>query len=174
MSGAFTIRTEEPGDYAGIERVNRLAFGQDNEARLVAAIRAAAAFDPSLSLVAVCAGEVVGHILFSPIHVETEAGEIPALALAPMAVVPDRQRQEIGSQLVRGGLDAAGGAGHGIVIVVGHAAYYPRFGFTAASRFGLRAPFDVPDEAFMAIELTPGALTRVTGTVRYPAAFDEV
>lgn len=166
------VRPERPDDYAAVNEVNRLAFGQDNEARLIAAIRRTEGFDPSLSLVAVCDGQVVGHILFSPIRIETDHGDAPALALAPMAVLPNRQRQGIGSALVRNGLDACRRAGHRIVVVLGHTDYYPRFGFTPASQNGLRPPFTVPDEAFMAMALVPGGLDGISGVVRYPAAFD--
>ncbi len=167
----MTIRAEQPGDHIAIETVNRSAFGQPDEARLVASIRQTSGYDPSLSLVALRDGRIVGHILFSPIHIETDHGDSPALALAPMAVLPDWQRQGIGSELVRAGLDAARRAGHRIVIVVGHAEYYPRFGFVPAGKYRLRAPFPVPDEAFMVLKLSPGSLEGISGLVRYPPAF---
>ena len=170
----MTIRAERSADYAAIEHVNRLAFGQDDEARLVSKLRAIDGFDPALSLVAVRDGRIVGHILFSPIHIETDQGDVPALALAPMGVLPECQRQGIGCDLVREGLEACRRAGHRIVIVVGHAEYYPRFGFTPAGRHGLRPPFTVPDEAFMAMALVPGALEGVSGVVRFTAPFDAV
>ena len=119
-------------------------------------------------------GGVVGHILLSPIRIEASCGSVPALALAPMAVLPEFQRQGIGSELVSAGLDAARLGGHRIVIVVGHVDYYPRFGFTLAGKFGLSVSFPVPDQAFMARELVPGSLDGVSGPVRYPPAFDEV
>ena len=171
---ATLIRPEHPDDHASIEEVNRLAFGQDDEARLVAKLRLADGFDPALSLVAVRDGKVVGHILFSPIRIDTDRGDVPALALAPMAVLPDLQRRGIGSDLVRVGLEACRRAGHVIVVVLGHAEYYPRFGFTPASGFGIRPPFPVPDEAFMASALAPDGLEGVGGVVRYPPPFDDV
>ena len=168
------IRAERPDDYAVVEEVNRLAFGQEGEARLVAALRHAESFDPALSLVAVRADRVVGHILFSLIHIESEQAKVPSLALAPMAVLPAFQRQGIGTQLVHEGLKACRRSGHTIVVVVGHAEYYPRFGFTPAAGQGIRAPFSVPDEAFMVLGLAPASLDGIGGVVRYPAAFDEV
>jgi putative acetyltransferase len=122
-----------------------------------------------LSLVAESDGFVVGHILFSRMSIETPDGTIPAVALAPMAVSPRYQRQGIGGRLVRRGLDTLKDRAERIVIVVGHAAYYPRFGFSAASAAGLESPF--PSDVFMAVELSPGALAQVRGRVRYPEAF---
>ncbi len=173
-SAVAVIRREQPADSAAVAEVNRLAFGQDNEAQLVAELRKAEDFDPTLSLVAVCDGEVVGHILFSAICIESQRGEVRALALAPMAVLPDYQRQGIGSALVREGLEACRRAGHRIVVVLGHAEYYPRFGFTPASGYGVKAPFSVPDEAFMLLSLASGGLDGISGVVCYPAAFSEV
>lgn len=170
----MTIRPERPQDHGAIERVNCCAFGQPDEARLVASIRLTRGFDPSLSLVAIRYGQVVGHILFSPMQIEAKNGKAPALALAPMAVLPECQRQGIGSELVHAGLDAARRAGHRIVVVVGHGEYYPRFGFVAAGKYGLRSPFPVPDEVFMVMALSPGSLAGVSGVVRYTAAFDAV
>ena len=107
MTGQVIIRGETPHDYDAIAVVNRHAFGQEEEGLLIKKIRGSGGFDPSLSLVAEFEGDVVGHILFSPIHIETECGGVPALALAPMAVLPNFQKQGIGSQLVRAGLDVS-------------------------------------------------------------------
>ena len=170
----LTIRPECPEDYSAIDEVNRAAFGQGDEARLVRQLRNVNGFSPELSLVAVRDDEVVGHILFSPIHIETPAGCVPAVALAPMSVLPAFQNQGIGSRLVRAGLEACRRLGHTIVVVVGHPAYYPRFGFTPAGERGLKAPFPIPDDAFMVLELNAGVLEGVTGMVRYPPLFDDV
>jgi putative acetyltransferase len=122
-----------------------------------------------LSLVAQEGAKTVAHILFSDLPIVTQAGTLPALALAPLAVLPDRQRQGIGSRLVREGLRACAGAGHRVVVVLGHPDYYPRFGFSARLAERLQAPFAGP--SFMALELVPGALAGVAGRVRYSPPF---
>lgn len=167
----MVIRSEQLEDHARVDEVHRRAFGQPDEAQLVAAIRQADGFDPFLSLVAVQNEQLLGHILFSPISIVGENGDVPALALAPMAVIPGCQRQGIGSELVAAGLQTARLAGHRIVIVLGHAKYYPRFGFVRCSQFDITSPFPAPDEAFMVMALTPGSLEDVSGEVRYPAPF---
>jgi putative acetyltransferase len=171
------IRAEEPADFAAIGEVNRLAFGGEGEAALVAKLREWPGFIPELSLVAVKGGKIVGHILISPVKIAPEGNDacpIPALSLAPMSVLPELQNQGIGSALVRRGLDEARRLRHKVVVVVGHPHYYPRFGFEPARPRGLEAPFPVPDEAFLVLELMPGVLQGVRGTVVYPPAFDEV
>lgn len=168
------IRPESLEDYAGIHEVNKLAFGQENEALLVQNIRQVANFNPKLSLVAIKNEKVVGHILFSPITIQSPKGNIPALALAPLAVCPEFQNQGIGSQLVKEGLEECQTLGHKVVIVVGHPTYYNRFGFSSATAKGLSAPFPVLDEAFMILELVPGTLNGISGIVKYPAVFDAV
>ncbi len=161
------VRPETPNDLEAIREVNRQAFGQGDEARLVDALRDGN--HARLSLVAEEGGRVVGHLLFSDLPIITQAGTLHALALAPMAVLADRQRQGIGSRLIREGLRACAEAGHRIVVVLGHADFYPRFGFSARLAERLKAPFSGP--AFMALELVPGALENVTGEVRYPPPF---
>jgi putative acetyltransferase len=168
------IRPETPRDYVAVFAVNRLAFGRDNEARLVDLLRQSSAHIAELALVAETDGRIVGHILFSPIVIRTATVAVPALALAPMAVLPEHQRQGIGSQLVRAGLAASRRLGHERVIVLGHPAYYPRFGFVPASRWGIQPPFPAPDEAFLASALLPGALEGCAGVVEYPPAFASV
>jgi putative acetyltransferase len=168
------VRCETPADHDAIREVNRQAFGRPNEARLVDAIRQTAAFIHDLSLVAVRDGRVVGHALFSRVTVEGEGQPAELLALAPVAVLPECQRRGVGRQLIGVGLACAAMLGHAAVVVVGHPAYYPRFGFTSARAFGLEAPFPVADEAFLALPLRPGALDGVRGLVIYPAAFNEV
>ena len=161
------IREEGPADHIAVRELNRLAFGRDDEANLVDALRAGGF--TRLSLVAERVEAVIGHLLFSCLPIETAAGAVEALALAPVAVRHDRQRQGIGSQLIRGGLAMCRDRGHRIVVVLGHADYYPRFGFSAALAERLQSPF--PGPHFMALELVPGALAGVEGEVRYPPPF---
>lgn len=161
---ALAIRPERPPDRDGIRTVLESAFGQPHESRLVEALRD----DPRcVSLVAELDGVVVGHAFFTPVTV----GTFRAMALGPVAVVPDRQREGIGTRLVRDGLDACRERGVTAVFVLGHPQYYPRFGFRSASAFGIGCAFPVPDELFFALELRPGALRDVRGTVRYHDAF---
>jgi putative acetyltransferase len=167
----ITIRAEETEDIDAVRRVNELAFGQPDEAALVDALRAVS--DPQISLVAVADGQVVGHIFFSPVSIEGDSTS-SALGLAPMAVLPEYQRQGIGSQLVRDGLRECQRLGCNVVVVLGHPEYYPRFGFVPASQKGLRSEYPVPDEVFMVAELKPGALGGRRGLVKYRPEFGEV
>jgi putative acetyltransferase len=164
----LSVRPETLADAAAIRQVNAQAFGREVEADLVDALRGAGA--AVLSLVAEADGEVVGHVLFSPLAIEAADGVREAVALAPLAVVRERQRQGIGTRLVEEGLARLRADGHAAVIVIGHAAYYPRFGFRRASGWGLRFEIDGPDEAFMALELVPGSLAG-GGLVRYRPEF---
>jgi putative acetyltransferase len=164
---SLMVRAETPEDREPIHEVNREAFGREDEARLVDALRDGGYF--RLSLVVEEGGRLVGHILFSDLPIVTPDGILPALALAPMAVLPDCQRRGIGSLLVREGLRACAEAGHRIVVVLGHPDFYPRFGFSAQQAERLASPFSGP--VFMALELVSGALAGVTGEVRYPPPF---
>jgi putative acetyltransferase len=165
------IRPEQPGDRDAVRVLNERAFGGREEADIVEALHRAQA--AVVALVAEVGGDLVGHILFSPVAVEHSRGQ-RLLGLAPMAVEPDLQRQGIGSRLVREGLDRCRAAGVDVVVVLGHAEYYPRFGFVPAGQFGLRSEYDVPAEVFMAIELVSGSLDGVSGLVGYHAAFAAV
>jgi putative acetyltransferase len=163
------VREERPGDVAGVRAVNLAAFDTAVEADLVEALRVQCG-DSAISLVAVDDEAIVGHILFSPMTALSSPGA-PLMGLAPMAVVPARQREGIGSALVREGLAACRQRAIQAVFVLGHAAYYPRFDFVPASRFGIACEYEVPDDVFMALELVPGALGASSGTVRYHEAF---
>lgn len=166
------IRPEQIEEIAAIRRVNERAFNGPAEADLVERLREHDKV--TLSLVAVRDDEIVGHILFSPVVIESPRQSIAAVGLAPMAVLPELQNQGIGSLLVRTGLDQCRRAGHLVAVVLGHPQYYPRFGFVPASRYAIRSEYEVADEHFMVIELRPGALAGQSGTVKYQAEFNEL
>jgi len=169
----LTIRPEQRADQEQVFHVNQLAFGQLDEARLVEALRRSPAFIPELSLVAVEEERIVGHILFGRVAVRHGTIAHEALSLAPMAVLPARQRSGIGSSLVKRGLADARQLGHRVVIVVGHPEYYPRFGFIPGEPLGIGPPFEVSPGAFMVLELQPSALEGIRGEVEYPPEFGE-
>ena len=164
------VRPEAPADRAAVRRVHEAAFGRPDEADIVERLRARAV--PYLGLAAVRDGAVVGHIAFSPVTLEPARPGLDVRGLAPMAVLPAHQRAGVGSALVRAGLAACRRDGAAAVVVLGHPDYYPRFGFRPASTFGLHSTYDAPDEAFMALELTSGALDGVRGTAHYHPALE--
>jgi len=168
MSTAWTTRPEAADDLAAIRAINVAAFPTPDEADLIEALRAdPEAWIPGLSWVVEAPdGTVAAHALLTRCHVD----DAPALALAPCAVLPEYQKQGAGSAVIRAALQAARDQDENLVLVLGHADYYPRFGFTPASRFGIRAPFDVTDEHMMALAFDP-TRSIPTGTIRYPAAF---
>ncbi len=168
------VRPEIVDDYALISVINDAAFNQPNEGRLVESLRKTSDFVSDLSLVVEGDGEVVGHILFYPIKIVSGNIKHGSLALAPMSVHPDFQNIGVGSMLVKEGLRMAKGLGFCSVIVLGHKGYYPRFGFEKASKWGIKAPFDVPDDVFFALELVKDGLKNVSGVVEYPEEFNEV
>lgn len=163
----ITVREEQPADFDAVYAVNQAGFGRSDEADLVNSLRAEGVV--LVSLVGEIDGRIVGHILFSRMAIETEVESIAAVALAPLAVAPEYQGRGIGSELVRHGLRQLRNRGEAIVTVLGHEHYYPRFGFSPEKARLLKSPF--PPEAYMALELLPGALTGIHGQVRYPAAF---
>lgn len=163
-----TIRRERPDDIASVRQVNERAFGTSGEANLVDRLRAS---DKAVvSLVADDAGQVVGHILFSPVSIANAPPAFRAVGLAPMGVLPEFQRTGIGSALVREGLAACRQVGCDAVVVLGHVGYYPRFGFARASDHGLGNEYGATD-AFMVVELHRGALQGVSGLVTYAEEF---
>lgn len=166
------IRKEEKKDYNQVYEINRLAFKQENESKLIEKIRKGENFIPELSLVADKNNEIVGHILFSKIKI-IGVSTFESLALAPMAVIPQLQKQGIGGKLIKTGLEKAKKLGFNSVIVLGYKDFYPKFGFQKASKWSIKCPFNVPDEAFMAIELTHKALENKGGIVKYPEEFME-
>ena len=168
----LTMRAETPEDIPAIHHIHTAAFGQANEADLVNALRRHSAL--TISLVAVQDGHLVGHIAFSPVTITSSTATMEALGLAPMAVLPAYQRRGIGSQLVEAGLTACYHTPYGVVAVLGHPHYYPRFGFVPAKPLGIVWEHDAPDEAFMVKEIQEGALARTQGVVKYRPEFATV
>lgn len=162
------IRPEVPADHAAVHQLNRRVFGQDAEAVLVDALREGGY--AVASLVAEVKGTIVGHILFCRLPIRTATGVVEAVSLAPLAVLPEHQRRGIGTALVRAGLEACRASHHRIAVVLGHPDFYLRFGFSPDLARRLESPFG-NGEAWMAIELVPGALDGVEGRVEYPPPF---
>ena len=161
------IRLEADPGRRTVWNVNSAAFETEGEANLVDALRDGGYVE--VSLVAEVDGGIVGHILFSRITIVTEARTVDALSLAPMAVLPTHQRQGIGSKLVEAGIEECWRQGHKIVVVLGHPKFYPRFGFSVELADPLESPFG--GEAWMAVELVPGAMEGVLGKVEYTPPF---
>ena len=164
-----SVRLEEPADEAGVRETNEEAFGTPLEARLVDALRGSPG---SISLVATTDDRVVGHILFTPVTIEPTAN-VRIAGLAPMSVRRMYQRRGVGGRLIQAGLEECRRQGFAAVVLVGHPAYYPRFGFVPAHTYGLECEFPVPQDAFMVRELDAGALGGVGGVVRYRPEFAE-
>jgi putative acetyltransferase len=163
------IREERPDDIAAVREVNKLAFGQDQESNIVDALRTNGA--ALLLLVATMDDRVVGHIMYSPVSV---GDMINGAALGPMAVLPEHQQQGIGSKLVEAGNRRLKDAGYPFIILVGHAEYYPRFGFRPASEYGIRCEWDVPDDVFMVLILDQPKMQGVSGLAKYRHEFSTV
>ncbi|MDZ7956403.1 MAG: N-acetyltransferase [Aulosira sp. DedQUE10] len=168
----MNIRSEIITDYTAISEVNTRAFGQRNEARLVEEIRNSERYIPELSLVAEIEDLVVGHILFSYIDLVGEQ-TLQILGLAPMAVLPDFQRQGVGSALVQAGLEIANTRKEAIVIVLGHPHFYTRFGFKPSVNYAIESPFSVPEDFFM-VKALRSYQESFKGKVVYPPAFETV
>ena len=168
----IVIRDETDSDYDAVHRVNEMAFDRPEEANLVELLRDAVS--GLISLVAVNDQDVIGHILFSPVTVNNGHSSFYAIALGPMAVLPEHQRTGIGSQLVKEGLDRCLRVGENIVFVVGHPRFYPRFGFVPARPLGFECEYSVADDVFMVAEIKEGALAGLSGMVRYHPAFNLV
>ncbi len=165
------IRREQAGDVFAIRNINDRAFGRPNEGAVIEQLRGAS--EGLLSLVAVAQGQVVGHVLFSPVHLEAEDGrEWSGTGLAPLAVLPEWQRQGIGSELVYAGLASLRQTPCPFVVVLGHPEYYPRFGFEPASRHRIRCTWDVRGEAFMILVLDERSMRGASGLARYRAEWD--
>ncbi|MEM6348764.1 MAG: N-acetyltransferase [Bacteroidota bacterium] len=170
------IRQEQPIDHTAVFSLIKAAFANEEysdhqEQFLVERLRASDAFIPALSLVAERGKQIVGFILLSKIHIQGANQKHPALSLAPVAVLPKQQGQGIGAMLIEEAHRIARSLGHERIILLGHADYYPRFGYQICANYGIKLPFEVPDENCMVIGLKENALTGVGGEVVYPKAF---
>jgi putative acetyltransferase len=165
------IRPEIRSDERAIDELHRAAFGGPDEAQMVADLRASDRYLPELSLVAVEGGSVVGHILVTTVHYvpdEDPEHETPILSLAPLAVLPSHQDRGVGTRLGEVALRKASVRPEPFMVVLGHPAYYPRFGFTRADELGIRCPFPgATDGAYMVRRLPGFRPVRTPGTVRY-------
>jgi len=161
----IAIREEQAADIVAIRALNTRTFGQPREAAIVDTIRSND--NALLSLVATADYDVVGHILYSPASI----GDVRGAALGPMAVLPAFQRQGIGSTLVEHGNQQMKDAGQPFIIVLGHAAFYPRFGFLPGSRRGITCEWNVPDSAFMVLVLDEPRMRGVRGLAKYSDEF---
>ncbi|TJY43881.1 N-acetyltransferase [Cohnella pontilimi] len=169
----MNIRTETRDDFEEVHELHVAAFGKrEDEALLVERIRQSEGFIPELSIVAQLDGNIIGHALFSRASL-LEGSEVkPVIVLAPIGVTPAKQKKGVGGQLIREGLKRCGELGYGVVLLIGHPSYYPKFGFWPARGFGLELKqFNVPDEVFMVCEVIEGALNQVKGELQYPTAF---
>lgn len=165
------IRHEQQQDHASVYQLNSKVFDTVAEAGLVDALRQQA--NPCVSLVAVQDSQIIGHIFFSPVTLSNHS-ELNMMGLAPMAVLPEYQRQGIGSALVRAGLEHCYQLGCVAVAVLGHPEYYPKFGFQPSVNFNVRSEYEVPDDVCMLLELTPGTLSGRSGKIKYHQAFGEL
>lgn len=164
------IRKEEARDQEFVHHLNLAAFENGPEASIVDKLRASC--ENYLAFVAVEDGNIVGHILFTPVTVDGCAAV--GMGLAPMAVLPSHQRKGIGSQLVRHGLEHLRQSGCPFVIVIGHPEYYPRFGFELASKYRLVSQWEgVPDEAFMVVVFDSDVFPKNGGVARYRSEFSD-
>lgn len=166
------IRQEIPEDIRAIHALNEQAFGQPQEANIIDKLRNN--YEGLLSLVAIEMEKIVGHILYSPATIEGKQGVVKGMGLAPMAVLPEMQRQGIGTQLVKNGIEYLRKMQCPFIIVLGHPEYYPRFGFELASRYGIKSQWKgVPNEAFMILWLDISMMNHVSGVAKYRDEFNE-
>lgn len=164
------VRTERAEDIPAIRVIIEKAFQQTEEADIVDSLRQSC--DDAISLVAEDSGQVIGHLMFSPVELSSNDRRIVGMGLAPMAVLPERQRQGVGRQLVEAGISLLKERSCPFVIVLGHPKYYPRFGFEPASKYNLKCQWDdVPNEAFMALVFDPESLEGAQGVAKYKEEF---
>lgn len=168
-----TIRPELPSDHQAIDLIHRQAFAGESEVQLVRKLRTRPDFDSRLSLIAERKGQPLGHILFSPVWLIPSTKSISICSLAPLGVLYEYQRQGVGTALVHAGLEACNVIGFSAVVVLGHPKYYSRFGFKPIREWSIDLPFEAPEDAKMALELTSDSLLGLRGKLQFPPEFDE-
>lgn len=169
---AFEVREEKQEDYDAVRFVNNQAFGTPEQGRIVDKIREAC--KETISLVVVSGKKIIGHIFFSPVAIDHEDKQVIGMGLAPLAVLPEFQKQDTGFFLVKEGLRRIKAADCPFIVVVGHETYFSRFGFERASKYGLRCQWDgVPDDAFLVLVLNKSAAAGISGVARYRSEFDK-
>lgn len=171
-STLVNIRDEKPEDIGAIRSLNVMAFGQPQEANLIEALRTNCGV--LLSLVATIDGQVVGHVLYSPVSIGSDEKKVVGAGLGPMAVLPEHQRRGIGTKLIELGNKRLKENRCPFIVVLGHPEYYPRFGFKPASCCGIKCEWDVPDNVFMVLVLDEEKMRGVSGLARYRAEFSNV
>ncbi len=172
MTENIIIRSEREEDFSAVYEINCKAFGTKEEALLVNKLRKSGI--PLISLVSELNNKLVGHILFSQAHIVSENSRIEIMALAPMAVMPEYQRQGVGTEMVKKGLELCAQNGYRAIAVLGHPEYYPRFGFEPSVNFNITCSYEVPEDVFMIMELKDGFLNSLIGRVKYHKLFDEL
>lgn len=165
------VRGEKAADYADIYEINKLAFGREDESRLIEDIRKTKNYEFGFSLVAVKEDKILGHALFSKAFVVHKGRRFKCLALGPIAVLPEHQRKGIGKALIAEGFERAKEVGFGAVVVLGDPAYYEQFGFKPSTAYKVRCSFAPAPEYFMVKEITRNALRGIIGTVQYAREF---
>ena len=168
----MNIHEEKSADINAIWKINADAFETEAEARLVNSLRDSGC--TFISLVAETCNNIVGHILFTPVELTGDKNKLKIMGLAPMAVLPKYQNKGIGSKLVKTAIEHCQSLGYDAVVVLGHPSYYPKFGFVPSVAYGIKSEYEVPDEAFMILELVPGSLKGHRGTIKYHELFNSV
>ena len=174
----INIRKELTTDHLAVFNLIKKAFANETfsdhkEQFLVNRLRKSTAFIPELSIIAESNSQVVGHILLTKINIVNNQQSNPSLALAPISILPNFQKQGIGSKLIKYAHKKAIKMGYTSIILLGHPDYYTKFGYRPTENFGINLPFDVPKEYCMAIELINDSLNAIQGTVTYPKEFYE-
>ena len=168
------FQSEQKTDYESVDRLLEKAFGGTEERTLVQALRNHSAYFPDLAVVQRKGSNLVGYLLLSEAKIVFQAHSQITLALAPMAIHPAWQKQGLGSALVKEALSRARQNGYASIFVVGHADYYPRFGFQPAKKFQMTSPWNIPDDVFMALELKEGSLAGGPGRIQYAEPFSQL